>query len=105
MIVHSVETIIAVLSSSVQCKVLRVGEEETLQVGGSISRPDCGELCNACVEILDRLGGHGGNFIHLLACDPMSVYLMMISCIPMRHNLFLPVYHTPGSGKWNFRTY
>lgn len=57
---HSVETILAVLSSSIQCKVLRVGKNEVLRVGGSISREDCGELINVCIEILNKLEGHRG---------------------------------------------
>lgn len=57
---HSVETIVAVLSSSIQCKVLRVGKDEVLRVGGSISSEDCGELINLCNEILNKLEGHRG---------------------------------------------
>lgn len=57
---HSVETILAVLSSSIQCKVLRVGKNEVLRVGGSISSEDCGELINVCIEILNKLEGQRG---------------------------------------------
>ncbi|CAL1414146.1 unnamed protein product [Linum trigynum] len=47
---YSVKTIASVLSSSVGCKVFRLGKEEVLRVGSSISRRDC-------FDLIDVVGG------------------------------------------------
>ncbi|KAL3532613.1 hypothetical protein ACH5RR_006134 [Cinchona calisaya] len=57
----TVKTIVAVLSSSIECKVLRSGKKEVLRVGGSISSMDSVEIIESCVDILEKLEGHHGD--------------------------------------------
>ncbi|CAI0628312.1 unnamed protein product [Linum tenue] len=47
---YTVKTIASVLSSSVGCKVFRLGKEDVLRVGSSISRRDC-------FDLIDVVGG------------------------------------------------
>ena len=58
----TVKTIVAVLSSSIECKVIKIGKNEVLRVGGSICRQDCAEIIEACVDVLEKLEGHRGIF-------------------------------------------
>nr|XP_027066099.1 uncharacterized protein LOC113691970 isoform X1 [Coffea arabica] len=57
----TVKTIVAVLSSSIECKVIKIGKNEVLRVGGSICRQDCAEIIEACVDVLEKLEGHRGD--------------------------------------------
>ncbi|XP_058068981.1 uncharacterized protein LOC131218389 isoform X5 [Magnolia sinica] len=53
------ETIVAVLSSSVSCRVSFFPEEDLLQVRSSISCGDCAELIGACAHVIASLDGYG----------------------------------------------
>lgn len=52
------QTIVGVLSSLVGCKVLRFRKDEVLLIGNSISGRDCGDLIEACSDVLGKLEGH-----------------------------------------------
>ncbi|RVX05532.1 hypothetical protein CK203_013674 [Vitis vinifera] len=56
---YLVKTIVAVISSSISCKVSRFQKEEVFLIGSSISRDDCTELIEACTDVIGRLKGHG----------------------------------------------
>lgn len=57
---YLVRTIVSALSSSMNCKVLRYRNEETLQFGSS-SLPHCSEgLIEISKDIIDKLGANGG---------------------------------------------
>lgn len=60
------ETIVAALSSSVSCKLLKFQNAEALQIGGSISERDCGALIEACSDVLVKLN-ENGEFIILIS--------------------------------------
>nr|GMD52588.1 uncharacterized protein LOC109169005 isoform X1 [Ipomoea batatas] len=55
MIEFMVKTIVTVLSSSVECEVVKCGSVEALQIGGSISGQDCVEMIEACADVLQKL--------------------------------------------------
>ncbi|URD85419.1 hypothetical protein MUK42_02772 [Musa troglodytarum] len=58
-----VGTIVAMLSSSVSCKVLRLPggrDGEFLRIGTSFSSQDCVQLIRVCVDVLATLKGHCG---------------------------------------------
>ncbi|KAJ8464759.1 hypothetical protein OPV22_027311 [Ensete ventricosum] len=58
-----VGTIVAMLSSSVSCKVLRLPDGrdgEFLRIGTSLSSEDCVQLIRVCVDVLASLKGHCG---------------------------------------------
>ena len=57
---YLVRTIVAIISSSISCKVSRFQRQEILLIGSSISRDDCTELIEACADVFGRLKGHGG---------------------------------------------
>ncbi|KAI3714570.1 hypothetical protein L6452_21526 [Arctium lappa] len=61
---YSVNTIVSVLSSSVDCKVLRFCKGEVLRIGGSISAHDCVGVMESCADILGKLKEHG-----MLSCS------------------------------------
>ncbi|GLT47819.1 hypothetical protein SLA2020_214810 [Shorea laevis] len=56
---YLVKAIVSVLSSSINCKVWRVQNEESLQIGGSISRRNCMELLEMCEDLYAKLEEHG----------------------------------------------
>ncbi|KAB2619711.1 hypothetical protein D8674_015580 [Pyrus ussuriensis x Pyrus communis] len=56
---YLVNTIAAVLLSSVRCKIFRYPKDEILLIGSSISQRDCGHLIEACADVLEKLEGHG----------------------------------------------
>ncbi|KAM1587268.1 hypothetical protein ACFX1X_026788 [Malus domestica] len=56
---YLVNTIAAVLLSSVRCKVFWYPKGEILLIGSSISQRDCGHLIEACADVLEKLEGHG----------------------------------------------
>ncbi|CAL9067125.1 uncharacterized protein LOC135607877 isoform X2 [Musa acuminata AAA Group] len=58
-----VGTIVAMLSSSVSCRVLRLPDkrdEGFLRIGTSFSSEDCVQLIRVCVDVLASLKGHCG---------------------------------------------
>ncbi|KVH93962.1 hypothetical protein Ccrd_003978 [Cynara cardunculus var. scolymus] len=61
---YSVNTIVSVLSSSVDCKVLRFGNAEVLRIGGSISAHDSVGVMESCADVLGKLKEHG-----MLSCS------------------------------------
>ena len=66
---YSVNTIVSVLSSSVDCKVLRFGDETAvLRIGGSISAHDCVEVMESCGDVLGKLKEHGGSIKVIFEC-------------------------------------
>ncbi|KAL0410508.1 UNVERIFIED_CONTAM: hypothetical protein Slati_3640500 [Sesamum latifolium] len=62
----TVKTIVAVLSSSVECKVLRTNKERVLRVGGLVSRSDCANVMETCADILGKLEGRKDDLCALL---------------------------------------
>lgn len=59
---YFVNTIVSVLSSSIDCKVLRFGRAMVLQVGGSISASDCVGMMESCADVLGKLNENGMMF-------------------------------------------
>lgn len=77
MIEYSVKTIVAVLSSSINCKVIQCDEDSVLSIGGSISSRDIVELVEACGDILGKLKARGGSEeVHYNVLDYL-VYLTL----------------------------
>lgn len=54
------KSLVAVLSSSIECKVVRVNRELDLRLGGLIMRSDCGNIMEECAHILGKLDGLKG---------------------------------------------
>jgi len=50
-----VKTIATVLSSSIECKVLKTADGEVLQIGGLISGQDCTRIVESCADVLQKL--------------------------------------------------
>ncbi|CAH1425214.1 unnamed protein product [Lactuca virosa] len=57
---YSVNTIVSVLSSSIECEVLKSDKSEVLRIGGYISAHDCVRVMESCVDVLGKLTEHGG---------------------------------------------
>ncbi|KAI3443639.1 hypothetical protein Pfo_000304 [Paulownia fortunei] len=70
---YTVKTIVTVLSSSIQCKVLRTNKEQVLRVGGSISTSDCANVMEWCADILGKLDGNKGDLCALLLYNVIRV--------------------------------
>ncbi|RWR78073.1 putative Acyl-CoA synthetase family member 4 [Cinnamomum micranthum f. kanehirae] len=67
------ETILALLSSSISCKVSRFpNQHESLQVGSSISAADCPKLIEACADVIGSLEG-SGKLSYKLFCAVLKV--------------------------------
>ncbi|PIN17265.1 hypothetical protein CDL12_10067 [Handroanthus impetiginosus] len=62
----TVKTIVAVLSSSIECKVLRINKEQVPRVGGSILKSDCAKLMEEYADVLGKLDGYKGDLCALL---------------------------------------
>ncbi|KAL3627044.1 hypothetical protein CASFOL_028407 [Castilleja foliolosa] len=62
----TVRTIVAVLSSSIECKLLRINKDQVFRVGGLVSKSDCVNVLEGCAEILQKLDGHKGDLYSLL---------------------------------------
>lgn len=43
------------LSTSIECKVVRINNEQILRVGGLILRSDCASVMDECAHILEKL--------------------------------------------------
>ncbi|CAH1425213.1 unnamed protein product [Lactuca virosa] len=56
---YSVNTIVSVLSSSIECEVLKSDKSEVLRIGGYISAHDCVRVMESCVDVLGKLTEHG----------------------------------------------
>ncbi|GFP92655.1 hypothetical protein PHJA_001409700 [Phtheirospermum japonicum] len=69
----TVRTIVAVLSSSIECKVLRINKDQVFRVGGLISKNDCVNVLEGCAEILRKLDGHKGDLYALLLYNVIRV--------------------------------
>ncbi|KAL6554959.1 hypothetical protein OROGR_006217 [Orobanche gracilis] len=72
----TVRTIITVLSSSIQCKVLRIKKEQVFIVGGLIWKSDCVNFMNLMIKsanILRKLDGHKGDLCTLLLYNIIRV--------------------------------
>ncbi|KAH0744711.1 hypothetical protein KY290_032704 [Solanum tuberosum] len=52
---YLVKTIATVLSSSIECKVLKTADGEVLQIGGLISGQDCTRIVESCADVLQKL--------------------------------------------------
>ncbi|XP_076935528.1 uncharacterized protein LOC143602226 [Bidens hawaiensis] len=62
----SVNTIVSVLYSLVDCKVLRFGKAEVLRVGSSVSGSECLVVMEACGDVLRKVIDHGMLYCSLL---------------------------------------
>ncbi|XP_023744382.1 uncharacterized protein LOC111892557 isoform X1 [Lactuca sativa] len=56
---YSVNTIVSVLSSLIECEVLKSDKSEVLRIGGYISAHDCVRVMESCVDVLGKLTEHG----------------------------------------------
>ncbi|KAI3524728.1 hypothetical protein L1887_03391 [Cichorium endivia] len=63
---YSVNTLVSVLSSSINCKVSRLGKAEVLRIGSSISAHDCVRVMESCADVLEKLTEHGTLYRSLL---------------------------------------
>ncbi|GAB2268412.1 hypothetical protein Dimus_003374 [Dionaea muscipula] len=63
---YTVRTIQSVLSNLINCRVLRIGKKEVLQIGASIPRADCLKLMEALGNINAELERHGIHSSYLL---------------------------------------
>ncbi|XP_076936362.1 uncharacterized protein LOC143603464 [Bidens hawaiensis] len=68
----SVNTIVSVLCSLVDCKVLRFGKAEVLRVGSSVSGGECLVVMEACGDVLRKVNDHG-----MLSCLLLYAVLRM----------------------------
>ncbi|KAL1804960.1 hypothetical protein ACET3Z_028028 [Daucus carota] len=80
MIEYSVKTIVSVLSSSINCKAIRCGEEAVLSIGCLISCRDAGELMETCGDILGKLKARGVSEELMLFFFPVCCNLAGIIC-------------------------
>ncbi|KAL8102571.1 uncharacterized protein LOC141676691 [Apium graveolens] len=101
---YSIKTIVAVLSSSINCKVIQCDEESVLSIGGSISSRDIVELVEACGDILGKLKARGGSEeLPGILCDSLlpAVLRVAVSASSFRHVRELgPVLDArPGDGR------
>lgn len=60
------KTIATVLSSSIECKVLRTADGDVLQIGGLISGQDCTRIVESCADVLQELEIFQRNFLFQL---------------------------------------
>ncbi|KAK4396923.1 hypothetical protein Sango_1528900 [Sesamum angolense] len=77
----TVKTIVTVLSSSVECKVLRTNKERVLWVGGLVSRSDCANVMERCADILGKLEGRKDDLCALLLYAVIRV-AALAPCFP-----------------------
>ncbi|RVW43942.1 hypothetical protein CK203_072383 [Vitis vinifera] len=82
---YLVKTIVAVISSSISCKVSRFQREEVFLIGSSISRYDCTELIEACTDVIGRLKGHGK--LPLL----LSYAVVRVAALSSRYRCLFPL--------------
>ncbi|CAA0829214.1 Unknown protein [Striga hermonthica] len=75
----TLRTIIAVLRSSIECKVLKVEEEQVLRIGGLVSKRDCVDVMEWCIDILRKLNGHKGDL-----CASLSYYVVRMAALACR---------------------
>ncbi|KAL7095957.1 hypothetical protein ACP275_10G055100 [Erythranthe tilingii] len=70
----TVKILVAVLSSSIECKVLKINSDQVLKVGGLIPGRDCGSVVEMCADILGKFDGHNkGNLSALLLHNVIRV--------------------------------
>lgn len=74
MIEFTLKTIVTVLSSSIECKVLRINQDQVLRVGGLISQSDCAGVLEMCAGILGKLDGHKGSICFSLGVKYFYVF-------------------------------
>lgn len=97
------KTFATVLSSSIECKVLRTADGEVLQIGGLISGQDCTRIVESCA-VLQKLGRSQRNclFSTMLVLGFWRYFLFKscllcvermlneeISCIPLDEALYV----------------
>ncbi|CAI9286073.1 unnamed protein product [Lactuca saligna] len=56
---YSVNTIVSVLSSSIECEVLKSDKSAVLRIGGYMSAHDCVRVMESCADALGKLTEHG----------------------------------------------
>ncbi|KAL8456541.1 hypothetical protein ACS0TY_033837 [Phlomoides rotata] len=76
----TLKTIVTVLSSSIECKVLRINQDQVLRVGGLISRSDCASVLEMCAGILGKLDGLKGDLCYLLIYNVFRVAALAPCC-------------------------
>ncbi|XP_050215895.1 uncharacterized protein LOC126666998 [Mercurialis annua] len=79
MIEHLVKTIVSVLCSSIRCNVLRLENEEILQIGSLISMPNCVEFIEIVNDVVSKLEEQGMPS-HLLASAVARVAVSASCC-------------------------
>ncbi|XP_017228795.2 uncharacterized protein LOC108192292 [Daucus carota subsp. sativus] len=104
MIEYSVKTVVSVLSSSINCKAIRCGEEAVLLIGCLISSHDVVELVETCGDILGKLKARGvSEELPGIICESLlyAVVKVAVSASSFRHVKELrPVLDVrPGAGR------
>uniref|UniRef100_M1AL38 Uncharacterized protein n=1 Tax=Solanum tuberosum TaxID=4113 RepID=M1AL38_SOLTU len=79
---YLVKTIATVLSSSIECKVLKTADGEVLQIGGLISGQDCTRIVESCADVLQKLE----RFQHL---SPIILYAVVRVAVASRVHYLL----------------
>ncbi|XP_057787660.1 uncharacterized protein LOC131004910 [Salvia miltiorrhiza] len=85
----TLKSLVTVLSSSIECKVVRVNKQLDLRVGGLILKSDCANVMEECARVLEKLDGQKGdlcysllyNVIRVAALAPCFPYAMLSDSI------------------------
>lgn len=68
------------LSTSIECKVVRINNEQILRVGGLILKSDCASIMEECAHILEKLNGTKGYICTFFCFEYLSlVFLVQFS--------------------------
>ncbi|KAH6818308.1 hypothetical protein C2S51_001911 [Perilla frutescens var. frutescens] len=70
---YTLKSIVTVLSSSIECKLVRINDERVLRVGGLILRSDCATVVEECAHILETLDGAKGDLCYSLLYNVFRV--------------------------------
>ncbi|XP_042054495.1 uncharacterized protein LOC121799234 [Salvia splendens] len=77
----TLKSLIAVLSSSIECKVARIDKQMNLRVGGLILKSDCANVLEDCAHILEKLDGQKGDLCYSLLYNVFRV-AVLAPCFP-----------------------
>ncbi|XP_042047423.1 uncharacterized protein LOC121793477 [Salvia splendens] len=77
----TLKSLVAVLSSSIECKVVRIDKQLDLRVGGLISKSDCANVLEECAHILEKLDGQKGDLCYSLLYNVFRV-AALAPCFP-----------------------
>ncbi|KAL1547764.1 hypothetical protein AAHA92_16081 [Salvia divinorum] len=77
----TLKSLVAVLSSSIECKVVRIDKQLDLRVGGLILKSDCANALEECAHILEKLDGKKGDLCYSLLYNVFRV-AALAPCFP-----------------------